>query len=202
MDRELKTSPLADSDDMSAEVGSAIFGAAGLYTSKINTALQEEMMRWFFEWYSPHAWKKIGHLGATVCYIDAWRGLPLDLIAPLMPAVARGPDGSSVRAASAGPGPVSGLAPGEGNHAQDGGETLPEDLTEDADGPWPDMIEQVSEDPLAHMPAGDFNVALHELEAAVYSGEFARDNPYEPPPGYKPTFRPWPKTKRTEPYEL
>lgn len=58
MDRELKTSPLADSDDMSVEVGSAIFGAAGLYTSKINTALQEEMMRWFFEWYSPHAWKK------------------------------------------------------------------------------------------------------------------------------------------------
>lgn len=64
------------------------------------------------------------------------------------------------------------------------------------------MIEQVSEDPLAHMPAGDFNVALHELEAAVYSGEFTRDNPYEPPPGYKPAFRPWPKDKRTEPYEL
>ncbi|MCE3602234.1 hypothetical protein LXA47_01215 [Massilia sp. P8910] len=198
MDRELKSSPAADVEDGSAQPGSATFGAANLYTSAMNAALQEEMMRWFFEWYSPHAWEKWGRFGASVCYADAWRGLPLGLLAPLMPAVAQPSCGRTVRAASAPSGPVSGMASGSDKRADAGEQTL----SDDADGPWPDMVDQVSEDPLAHTPAGDFNVELHQLEDAVYSGEFARDNPYEMPPGYKPTFRPWPKHKRTEPYEL
>lgn len=46
------------------------------------------------------------------------------------------------------------------------------------------------------------NAELHNLEEKVYSGEFAAECPTVLKKSFSPFFRPWPKDKLTEPYEL
>lgn len=155
---ERTTKAGAESGYAYAQAGEAIVAAASAYVSMVNVVLQEEMMRWFFQWSFPNVW-----------------GIPTPADEPV----------SLVRRASA--------------HREAGDDDA---LPSDADAAWPDIIDKVEEDPFARTVAGDFNVALHDLQEAVFAGQFARDNPYALPPGYTPVLRPWPQDRRTEPYEL
>ena len=56
--------------------------------------------------------------------------------------------------------------------------------------------------PDADYEYGAFNQQLHDLQEEVFSGEFAQKHQREQNNDPKPSFREWPKGKRTEPYEL
>ncbi|NHZ44302.1 hypothetical protein [Massilia aquatica] len=55
---------------------------------------------------------------------------------------------------------------------------------------------------MLNMRFGAMNLALHELEDAVYTGDFAREHATKLSESFKPTFPSWPKNKKTAPYDL
>lgn len=198
MEKKSGTRPGAGPDQQAGDAAAVLHAGAGSDLAATTMALQAEVLNWFFYWCSPHAWGKWAVSGGSAYDMDASRCQPHRTSDSLMPAVVpydRADAGGAESAATAGV-----------CRADAAQFAFPEDdddvMLEDEAGLWTDVVDNVAPDPLAHMPAGEFNVALHALQEQVCSGQFAREHPYELPPGYKPVLRPWPKDRRTEPYEL
>ena len=151
----------------------------------MSTALQEEMMRLLDQWCL---------LGTRFCCAGASCGLPLDVLFEPMLTVACDAANTPIRTPLEVPDPASRELTAEGIQSGPSEHVLFEE--DDA------LVPLTNEEMLAHPRSMEFNVELHELQAAIFSGQYAWDDPYEPPPGYKPVFRPWPKDRKTEPYEL
>lgn len=163
--------PEPEVGDLDADALCASFAGTTYDAVAVTAALLEETIRWIEQWCSMSA-RLYG--------------------AGLVPAFAYSGAHGSVSTLSRASDPLAPTWPGASIHAEPGG----------ADGFEDDDLPRITnEEMLANPLSMEFNIALHDMQEQLFSGEFVGDHINEPKPADKPGLRSWLKEKKTEPSE-
>lgn len=163
--------PEPDIGNLDAGALCASFSGTTYYAVAVTAALLEETMRWIEQWCSMSA-RLYG--------------------AGLVPAFAYSEAHASVSTLSRAPDPLVPTWHGADIHPEPGVADAFED---------DDLPRITDEEMLANPLSMEFNIALHDMQEQLFSGQFVSDHPYALPPADNPGLRSWLKEKKTEPSE-